>query len=818
MRFAWPLALLLVTLPAHADTSATPEGIDLERIMADPDWIGNPPENYYWSDDGRAVYFDRKREGNALRDLYVVSPETATPRKVADAELGAADAPGGDYTRDFRRKVFARNGDVFLKDIAQGTLRQITRTAQAEEAPFFMADERRIAFRVEKTFYAWDPDSGLVMQLTDVRAEQDPAAPEAGFDYLKEQQLRLFATLREEKARREAVRRREQELGRADPSRPPQPVYLGDDVAIENVALSPSGRWLLVVTLPKSHDAGQPDKMPNFVSDSGYVEIRDVRTLVNRRAPAGRTLVLVDLETGTWQALDTGLLPGIKDDPFAHMRDGAIAWHVRQGADRKAVEKLLEPPKQRAVTVERILWNDTGDEVAVQLRAIDNKDRWLATVDLARKRLVTQHRLTDNAWINWAFNEFGWLPDGKTLWYLSEESGWSHLYVKPLAERRARQLTRGAWEVSSPAPDRAGRYFYFTANREHPGRYEVYRVPASGGAVERLTYTGVRPENLRQTTDSAPPFLLSPDETRLLFRHDTPVHPPELYVQSLAAGAEPVRLTHTVSEAFTALPWTMPEIVAVPSSSVDRPIYARVYLPKGFDPARRYPAVMFVHGAGYLQNVHYHWSHYFREFMFHTLLTLHGYVVMDMDYRGSEGYGRDWRTAIYRQMGHPEVDDYRDGLAWLVKNRAVDPARVGIYGGSYGGFLTFMALFREPDLFAAGAALRPVTDWAHYNHEYTSNILNTPEIDPVAYAQSSPIEFAAGLKKPLLICHGMQDDNVFFKDTVRLVQRLIELKKEDFETAFYPLDPHGFVHPASWLDEYRRIFKLFETHLKKSSG
>ena len=223
---------------------------------------------------------------------------------------------------------------------------------------------------------------------------------------------------------------------------------------------------------------------------------------------------------------------------------------------------------------------------------------------------------------------------------------------------------------------------------------------------------------------------------------------------------------------------------------------------------------MFVHGAGYLQNAHQHFSNYFREYMFHNLLVRHGFVVIDMDYRASQGYGRDWRTAIYRQMGTPELEDFRDGVDWLVANRSVDPARIGVYGGSYGGFMTFMALFKEPDLFAAGAALRPVTDWAHYNHEYTSNILNTPEIDPIAYEISSPIEHAEGLKKPLLICHGMQDDNVFVQDSIRLSQRLIELHKEDWELALYPLDPHGFVHPDSWLDEYRRVFKLFETHLK----
>jgi dipeptidyl aminopeptidase/acylaminoacyl peptidase len=184
--------------------------------------------------------------------------------------------------------------------------------------------------------------------------------------------------------------------------------------------------------------------------------------------------------------------------------------------------------------------------------------------------------------------------------------------------------------------------------------------------------------------------------------------------------------------------------------------------------------------------------------------------VLDMDYRASEGYGRAWRTAIYRQMGHPELEDLLDGKQWLVANWNVDPKRVGIYGGSYGGFMTLMALFRAPGEFAAGAALRPVTDWTQYNHEYTSNILNPPQVDPIAYQRSSPIEFANGLKDALLICHGVIDDNVLFEDSMRLYERLIELHKDDFTISPYPLDRHGFSNADSWLDEYKRIYRLFE--------
>ena len=173
--------------------------------------------------------------------------------------------------------------------------------------------------------------------------------------------------------------------------------------------------------------------------------------------------------------------------------------------------------------------------------------------------------------------------------------------------------------------------------------------------------------------------------------------------------------------------------------------------------------------------------------MFHNLLVAKGYTVLDVDYRGSDGYGREHRTAIYRHMGGKDLQDYIDVKKFAVDSLGIEEERVGIYGGSYGGFITLMALLTEPKAFACGAALRSVTDWAHYNHEYTSNILNYPETDSVAYRRSSPIYYAENLEKPLLMLHGMVDDNVQFQDVVRLSQRFIELGKKDWNLAVFPV-------------------------------
>jgi dipeptidyl aminopeptidase/acylaminoacyl peptidase len=308
---------------------------------------------------------------------------------------------------------------------------------------------------------------------------------------------------------------------------------------------------------------------------------------------------------------------------------------------------------------------------------------------------------------------------------------------------------------------------------------------------------------------------VSPDGSTIGYVYSYSNKPHEVYLQPNRAGASAKQITTTPTEEWRSFKWADPQLITYKTrDGVD--VYARLYTPEMLG-ARRDPSapgVVFVHGAGYAQNAHKYWASYYHEYMFHNLLAARGYVVLDPDYRASSGYGRDWRTAIYRHMGGKDLDDVVDGAKYLAAAQHVNPKRIGVYGGSYGGFITLMAMFTSPDTFAAGAALRPVTDWAHYNHGYTANILNEPQNDPEAYRQSSPIYFADGLKGALLICHGMVDTNVFFQDTVRLVQRLIELRKERWSVQFYPVENHGFEEETSWADEYKRILNLFDDNLK----
>ncbi len=815
------LAACAVGLASFGAFGAPQTGVSLEKIMADPDWMGPPVSDAYWSADGRAIYYSLKRIGSPIVDLHRIEPSSGKDQVMDAAAMANADGPS-IYDRAGKRAAFIRNRDIFVRDLSSGHLTQITRTPQAKSHLHFSLDGRLLSFRADNDWFVHEFASGVTTPAAIVKAEKDPNVPPAADD-LRDMQLRVFSTLKKLHDDKETVREHNEELQKGDVTRGVLPFYLGDEVVVRGTELSPDARWLLVVTEPKSHVKGREGQLTRYVTESGYEEFEKERLRVARNPPAPQSLILLNLTDHTMHALALDKLPGIYDDPLKAVREENAKAHPPANpastangsqpasADKSNGDKASGDKKARGVWVINrepdainagIVWSADGAELGIAIYAIDHKDRWIVSVDLANHALVPQHRLSDAAWIDRSFNEFGWLNDSRTLWYESEESGFAHLYTKPL-NGEPRALTQGRFEVSSPQLSEDGRWFYVLSNEVAPYSYDVYRVPSGGGALQRLTkMEGVE----RAEVDRS--------GKQLLLTHSTPYMRTQISVAKADGSGVPRQLTDTRTAEYKSLTWIQPEIVKVPSTHFDGVIYAKLYRDAGATAAAKKPAVLFIHGAGYLQDVHLRYSYYFREQMFNNLLAHLGYVVLDMDYRASAGYGRDWRTAIYRQMGHPELEDLLDGKKWLVEQAAVDPKHVGVYGGSYGGFMTLMALFRAPGEFAAGAALRPVTDWMQYNNGYTSGILNDPQVDPIAYERSSPIEFAAGLQDTLLICHGVIDDNVLFEDSMRLYERLIELHKDNFSMSPYPLDRHGFTNADSWLDEYKRIFRLFESKLR----
>lgn len=510
--------------------------------------------------------------------------------------------------------------------------------------------------------------------------------------------------------------------------------------------------------------------------------------------------------TGSYAFTSTALIlpePKMTQVPNYVTRDGynvMIGSYAKVGAPQSQTRQTFVDLKDGSVTeivpprpsLTLPQWSPSGRYAIVVAMAVDNKDRWVYRFDTQTEKasvIWTEH---DDAWVGGGVrNVLGWFPDGDRYYFTTEKDGFANLYAMDVAAGTAEPLAAGPFEVTDIRMDAPRRRFTFVSSEGSPFRRHVASVGFAGGPRLKLA---------ELSADEDADYEISPNGQDIAVVRSTPNRPAELFIGN-------VQVTKTPTDEFLAGPWIAPPIVMVPSTDGVQ-VPSRLYKPKNW--RKGGPAVIFVHGAGYLQNVYDGWSHYFREYMFHHYLMSKGYAVLDMDYRASAGYGKAWRTAIYRHMGGKDLDDNIAGANYLVKELGAGRDRIGIYGGSYGGFITLMAMFKAPDVFRAGAALRPVVDWSNYHHGYTAPILNTPQEDKEAYQRSSPINFAEGLKGSLLICHGMVDVNVHFEDSVRLVQKLIELGKRDWEVAPYPVEDHAFTRPSSWTDEYYRIAELFD--------
>jgi dipeptidyl aminopeptidase/acylaminoacyl peptidase len=767
VRGAAVLAGVAVCAPAGAQSAAPPSGFDLSvrNIMRGPDLVGRSPDQVRFSPDGRWVYF-RWRSPEATdtaTHVYRVAVRGGAPERLDDSAADRlAPAAGIDWSADRTRAAAERMGDVYVVG-TDGRERRITNTPARETGPELSLDGRTVYWFSNNNLYSAPVDGGALHQLTDIRLDNAPPDPrhQGQRGALRRQQTELFDVVRdreEQRARRERVDSLRTTV---------RPVYLGKNASISSFDVSPSGRYLLL-TVSERAEGTQEAVVPFWVTESGFTETRPVRTKVGDVEGTTRAAML-DLETSR------------------------LTWIQPDSAQAA-----------RKVSMNGVGWAPTEDRALLIGIPYDFKDRWIYAVGTDAKPVVVD-ALRDTAWVGGpGLYTAGWVSDDR-VYFVSERTGWAHVYTAPASGGGATPVTQGAWEVRDVALSTDRRTFYVTTSETHPGEQALYAVAATGGPRRRVT-------PLEGWTETA----VSPDGRWLALLHSTANTPTELYLMPNQPGAQPRQVTESRRAEFRAGPWIRPEVVSFAARD-GQTVYARIYRPRDLGAQPHGGAVMFVHGAGYLQNAHRGWSTYFREYMFNHLLASRGYTVLDVDYRGSAGYGGAVRTGIYRYMGGKDLSDHVDAARWLVANEGVDASRIGLYGGSYGGFITLMGLFTEPETFRSGAALRSVTDWSHYNHGYTSRILNLPQEDTLAYRRSSPIYFAEGLRGDLLMAHGMVDVNVHFSDIVRLSQRLIELGKTNWELAVYPVEDHAFTRADSWTDEYRRIYELFERTLRPGS-
>ncbi|MDH3732024.1 MAG: prolyl oligopeptidase family serine peptidase [Gemmatimonadota bacterium] len=754
------------TAGVASEASAT---LTLRDASRDDRWLGLAPRDVRWAPDGSAIYF-RWNVRPGVDDVAEADPWYRADRdgrraeRVEDpTEIMRIPAAAIEWAPQGRAAAWSTGSTLFVWDGAD--TRPAVTLEQVIRSPRFYAPGV-IDFVAGEALYRYSVVDGSLAIIARRTIREEPKATAAG-DWLVEQQRDLFAHIRDRDQRREAV---------AEALRQgvvTQAIPLPADQRVDDIMLSPDGRYVTFRSRTRATNR-PPTEYVDYVDESGYATVRSAR------AKTGEPRDIVEL----------GI---VRLDPRVPVDSLEVAWvTLAEAADQNTVP---HGP----------YWSPDGRRALVQFIGEDHRDVWFAELDVERGAATVITHDHDDAWIGGPPVQANylqpalleWLDDGRWV-FASERSGWSHLYAVDESGTVA-PLTSGEWEVRAAAlaPDRAS--WLLQTSREHPSDDHLYRMADGGGPLIPLTRGEGRNEG-----------WLSPDGERLALIRSTATNLPDLFLDPMD-GEAPHPITESGTESFRALTLAEPEIVSFPHPDGDL-IWAALYTPDTPLPDR--PAVIHVHGGGYRQFAHRGWSVYgwALHVGFLNYLVQQGFTVLDFDYRGGAGFGRDYRADIARSMGLKDADGVAAAAEWLARERGIDSTRIGMHGVSYGGFLTLMTLFRHPGIVTAGIARASVTDWAHYSDGWTSRILGVPHEDPEAYERSSPIYWADGLEDHLLLTHGIVDDNVHFQDAVRLVQKLIELEKE-FEVMYYPVEPHTIETEPSRYDFVRRAMDFFEKHL-----
>ena len=407
-------------------------------------------------------------------------------------------------------------------------------------------------------------------------------------------------------------------------------------------------------------------------------------------------------------------------------------------------------------------------------------------------------------------------PDGKWLAVVSDRDGWDHLYVLPAAGGAGVQITKGKFEAWRPAWSPDSTRIAFDANEpDRPGTRHL-GIATIGGDPAAASITMITSGS---GTNIAPQW--SPDGMRLVYQHTDPQNSADLFVIDAKAGATPQRLSDSMPSSVDRTMFVAPEFVHYPGPD-GQPVPGWLYVPKGLDRSKKHPAVVWIHGDGVNQN--YDGWHVQRNYAvyssMHQYLLQQGYVVFMPDYRGSIGYGRAWRQAVYMDVGGKDAKD-----AWMAANYLktlgyVDMERVGVWGLSYGGFFTLIAVTDQPTLYRAGIDVAGVVDYAMYYEDpyhggWTASRIGTPDQNPAVYAQASPISHIDRLQRPLLVLHGTADVNVPYLHSVRLIDEALAKGKGGLlEFMVYPGEFHYFTRAHVLRDAWQRVDRFFGKHLK----
>ena len=446
--------------------------------------------------------------------------------------------------------------------------------------------------------------------------------------------------------------------------------------------------------------------------------------------------------------------------------DGALVW-----AEGSANGKTREIKTWSAGSGARTLWRD-------------HDDRWFSPTGRDSRVLVS--------------------PDGRSVAFISDRSGWIHIYVMPVnatSESQAKQLTSGGFLAglgSWSADSRRIAYHRSAAGNQFERFIDVVDV-ATGKIDQVITTPGVNYD----------PFF-SPDGSQLVFHRTDVTNSLDLYVAPVKAQSTFTRLSDSMPAGINKADFTTPTAVSYPSRLDKKPVPATLMVGKSIDRTKKNPALVWIHGSGSDQNfLGWHPGSYRMYYSLCQYFAQQGYVILTPDYRGSSGYSRDWSTGVYMGVGVNDTADVASSADYLKTLSYVDPDRIGVFGLSYGGFLTLQAMTVDPTLWRAGVDVAGVVDWATYGAGYTTPRLGTPVQNPEIYNISAPIQHMEKLERPLLVLHGTNDRNVSFADSLRLFDVLIKLGKP-FESQIYPGEIHFFRRDHVLRDAWKRIDEFFE--------
>lgn len=576
--------------------------------------------------------------------------------------------------------------------------------------------------------------------------------------------------------------------------------------------ISPDGRW---VSFVRGHNLW-------IVSAAGG-EARDLTTGGSEEVRKGELdwVYPEELESKTayWWAPDSSAIAYLEMDERAVTRyplqdftsyTGETEWmrYPKAGGANPVVRvyvaslsggapRAMDTGAATDIYLPRVDWLPGGKRIAIQRlnRAQNVLELLFAEAATGATRVVL--RETDPFWINLS-DDLYFFSDGKRFLWSSERSGYRHLSLYNTDGTQAAQLTRGDWAVMGvESVDEAGKTVYFTATEKSPLERHLYRVGLDGTGFSRITREeGTHAANFAPrgnvfvdtfSNTSAPPRqdLLRADGTRIA----------TLYENKVAELAE-YRLSPVEFSTLTARDGAKLNVMLIK--------------PPDFDPARKYPVLVYTYGGPHAQVVVNSWGE--TRFLWHQMMAQKGYVIFAVDNRGSWGRGHAFETPIHLRMGQQELADQRDGAAWLRSQPWADPARIGIWGWSYGGHMTLHLMFEAGDIFKAGFSGAPVTDWRQYDTIYTERYMSRPQDNAAGYLSGSPISHAAGLRGKLLIAHGTGDDNVHFANTIALVNELIA-KGKYAEVALFPGRGHPISDPPARIVLFRRVTQFFLDNL-----